>query len=1355
MTTSCPTFSLSASCGTIPACAVLTVAFCLPSTVILSGRHLLPHTKCAPPTALPASTATRCPSLSENGALKSRTSKAPWISSASTYLCPLRPALSPVTAADNSPDRLRIVQRYLAPRSPKQQSAFRAHMQRYLDCYLPNSGIEFALTMRYKQSPNAPLRSRRHKAIAHLQALEAGASSPVENGNETLSNGTSHIHHRMHLPPLLGSDPESPGLLLSKADLCVLATHEFKPGEILRACRGGIADLSKDEDEQLRGDAAQQRSIKHNNAFTSGAPTRSNAPRTSGHSRAHGLLGAGRDFSVIRSARKGCSQLFLGPARFVNHDCEPNVEFYRVGNQMAFRCIRPIRINEEIVTYYGDNYFDVGNAECLCATCEARQQGAFTPDCGEPAYSQSGDSPEEESDAFRHESIAERASRRHSAAAAQATIPPSALAQYVDLQEVKYAPENSDTKDGHITRKMLDEPEALMESAGGGNTGRERECVTCRAHFWSKESWWTQEECSRCERHYKIFKADWPGRIPTEGLIARYKGKKPLQRLEQIKASQADRKAIIDSRNSVSSQPDAPCRAKASFAHQSHVSRSDQSGSDTGATSRDGTPVVLTPLRATENPGYAPDHEPPPTKRRRMGSHRPQAAETSPATAPSGSRTHAPCSRTPTPHTTSASSTVSSTGSTTSATTAHCHRRSSTPDSIHRNGAAATDDNAAHERVSRQRSAKARRSNHGQLRSNPLVATMTQAQASTSAIPLSSIDRVNESDDSDLPWEASDSGISDEENSSRPRKPAARITASKGRTSAASAVFQHQSKPTSALLARRSRVDDVDSDNSLSAGSTSDSSEAHLGPKMLGKQATTDALAAHWGATEDTGRFRRRTAQHPQPPQALFTYATGPTYRLDTSAESPGPSRTRARRSHPPNHRRTPSTASVSACTGRHRRTVSAATSERDTSLTRRRSNGDLEIKHEDDSEPLREPLICPSRPRKKLRISDSHDSDGGSPVPEALSTNPQVPDADVRSAEAAVKLKQEPDIADFSKQQVSTAPAHTSSEVPSDADVDCRAALDDDQDGHQDRRGRRSRSTAVDAANPEIETKGSGRTSFNNLSLAWTAGMGEKRSRRAARSEPVLLASSQPVPRQRKPQPRSSHSLSRSMSKERQTRSPVPVPRDTPGTPKVGAASLHPSALSETARPSANAKVQHIASPASLLPSAEPVARVKQEDVSESLPPLVPRSTSRLASPPLAMSLLGGPASPSPAPSAGSGPNAPLEAGAGPTKIRRNLRWGGKKASFTRPLPIQAPSVPAHPVGAPHPDLSCPPDLQARLSTLVERQERRLASPGRDSGSSDPPEDQEDMLLPDTSIHEPIITAQPLATNDPFFATA
>ncbi|WWD17913.1 hypothetical protein CI109_102358 [Kwoniella shandongensis] len=86
-----------------------------------------------------------------------------------------------------------------------------------------------------------------------------------------------------------------------------------------------------------------------------------------------------RDFSIVWSGLKRCYQLFLGPARFLNHDCDPNVELLRQGKYVTFRVLRPIKVGEELTTFYGENYFGRANIECLCLTCEQNAQGGFTP----------------------------------------------------------------------------------------------------------------------------------------------------------------------------------------------------------------------------------------------------------------------------------------------------------------------------------------------------------------------------------------------------------------------------------------------------------------------------------------------------------------------------------------------------------------------------------------------------------------------------------------------------------------------------------------------------------------------------------------------------------------------------------------------------------------------------------------------------------------------------------------------------------------------------------------------------------------------------------------------------------------
>ncbi|KAJ7497406.1 hypothetical protein FB451DRAFT_1459291 [Mycena latifolia] len=134
-----------------------------------------------------------------------------------------------------------------------------------------------------------------------------------------------------------------------KSELCILATRHLAPGTVITELKGSMANLTDEEDKELKRTDLRNSDIR-------------------------------RDFSVIHSKQMKKNHLFLGPARFVNHDCANNCELFREGKYITFRVLRPIAIGEEITAHYGDGYFGRKNRHCLCETCEKRGRGGYAPD---------------------------------------------------------------------------------------------------------------------------------------------------------------------------------------------------------------------------------------------------------------------------------------------------------------------------------------------------------------------------------------------------------------------------------------------------------------------------------------------------------------------------------------------------------------------------------------------------------------------------------------------------------------------------------------------------------------------------------------------------------------------------------------------------------------------------------------------------------------------------------------------------------------------------------------------------------------------------------------------------------------
>ncbi|KAK3368723.1 histone-lysine N-methyltransferase set-9 [Podospora didyma] len=97
-----------------------------------------------------------------------------------------------------------------------------------------------------------------------------------------------------------------------------------------------------------------------------------------------------KDFSIVVSSRSKSTSLFMGPARFANHDCNANARLVTRG-QAGIEIIadRDIELGEEITVTYGESYFGEDNCECLCQTCEENLANGWKPEDGAPSVKKS------------------------------------------------------------------------------------------------------------------------------------------------------------------------------------------------------------------------------------------------------------------------------------------------------------------------------------------------------------------------------------------------------------------------------------------------------------------------------------------------------------------------------------------------------------------------------------------------------------------------------------------------------------------------------------------------------------------------------------------------------------------------------------------------------------------------------------------------------------------------------------------------------------------------------------------------------------------------------------------------------
>jgi histone-lysine N-methyltransferase SUV420H len=124
-------------------------------------------------------------------------------------------------------------------------------------------------------------------------------------------------------------------------EACVVARRRLSPGEPIRFLTGIQVEMTEKEEEEL-------------------------SSRT--------------DFSIVISSRRKRPSLFLGPARFANHDCDSNARLSTSGpHGINIVARKHIEQGDEITVQYGENYFGENNCECLCASCEKAVRNGWDP----------------------------------------------------------------------------------------------------------------------------------------------------------------------------------------------------------------------------------------------------------------------------------------------------------------------------------------------------------------------------------------------------------------------------------------------------------------------------------------------------------------------------------------------------------------------------------------------------------------------------------------------------------------------------------------------------------------------------------------------------------------------------------------------------------------------------------------------------------------------------------------------------------------------------------------------------------------------------------------------------------------
>ena len=265
-----------------------------------------------------------------------------------------------------------------------------------------------------------------------------------------------------------------------KPEACIISLRNWIPGEIIAHLRGATVILTREEDAQFQAN--------------------------------------GQDFSILHSSRLNAMCLFLGPARFVNHDCHSNTTFTATREAVTLKVRKPIQKGEEVTTYYGANYFGEGNCECLCHSCENDGVGAYA------------DMKESTEDALSVSSSQSSVSSSQRRLRSSILLNGRRNADYV-IASNRFNGTSSPTPsltNGHSNGyALLPIVSAVTPKKSRKIIQMESECAICKAHIIQDpdESYYMPYYCRRCQRHAKLYRFRWPKReksheADTDGMMS-------------------------------------------------------------------------------------------------------------------------------------------------------------------------------------------------------------------------------------------------------------------------------------------------------------------------------------------------------------------------------------------------------------------------------------------------------------------------------------------------------------------------------------------------------------------------------------------------------------------------------------------------------------------------------------------------------------------------------------------------------------------------------------------------------------------------------------------------------------------